>query len=215
MWATKFRSAATLRGYSMILVEKDLNIPKHNKVLKDTETDREKEKLLKANEKAYCKLILSCQGPIAFNIIQKFTTDDLPIGNAFLAWNKLKERFDPQTSNEKLQLKEKFTNSKLTDWKKSPDDWITELEIIVSQLDQMGHKITKEDFMMHVIGNLPEEYESKVETLEKDLDHQYDPLTVERITNKLNMKHKKICKKMTMTLTRMKKKQRNQTKVLH
>ena len=58
--------------------------------------------------------------------------DNLPTGNAYLAWNKLKERFDPRTSNEKLQLKEKFTNSKLKDWKKSPDDWITELEIIVS-----------------------------------------------------------------------------------
>ena len=119
--------------------------------------------------------------------------DDLPTGKAYLAWNKLKERFDPRTSNEKLQLKE--TNSKLTDWKKSPDDWITKLEIIVSQLDQMGYKITDEDFMTHVFGNLPEEYESKVETLEKDLDHSNDPFTIERMTNELNIKYKKICKK--------------------
>ena len=70
-----------------------------------------------------------------------------------------------------------------------------ELEIIVSQSDQMGHKITNKDFMMHVIGNLPEEYESKVETIERDLDHQYDPMAIERMTNKLNMKYKKICKK--------------------
>ena len=49
--------------------------------------------------------------------------------------------------------------------------------------------------MMHILGNLPEEYESKVETLEKDLDHQYDPLTIKRMTNKLNMKYKKRCKK--------------------
>ena len=48
-WATKFRSAATLRGYSMIPVEKDPKIPKHNKVLKDTEADTEKEKLRKGN----------------------------------------------------------------------------------------------------------------------------------------------------------------------
>ena len=82
--------------------------------------------------------------------MRKCTTDDLPTGNAFLAWNKLKERFDLQTSNEKLQLKKKFTNSKLIDWKKSPNDWITELEIIVSQLDQMGYKITDKDFMMYV-----------------------------------------------------------------
>ena len=59
----------------------------------------------------------------------------------------------------------------------------------------MGYKITDKDFMMHVLGNLPEEYESKVETLEKDLDHQHDPLTIERMTNELNIQYKKICKK--------------------
>ena len=42
----------------MILVEKDPKIPKHDKVLKDTEVDKEKEKLCKANKKAYCELIL-------------------------------------------------------------------------------------------------------------------------------------------------------------
>ena len=31
-WATKFNSAATLRGYSMMLVEKDPKIPKHDKI---------------------------------------------------------------------------------------------------------------------------------------------------------------------------------------
>ena len=41
-WATKFRSAATLRGYSKILLEKDPKIPKHDKVLRDTEADKEK-----------------------------------------------------------------------------------------------------------------------------------------------------------------------------
>ena len=144
------------------------------------------------NEKTYCKLILACQGLIVFNIVRKCTTDDLPTGNAYLAWNKLKERFDPRTSNKKRLLKEKFTNSKLTDWTKSPDDWITKLEIIASQLDQMGYKMTNKDFMILVLGNLPEEYKSKVETLEKDLDHTNDPITIERMTNKLNIKYKKI-----------------------
>ena len=51
------------------------------------------------------------------------------------------------------------------------------------------------DFMIHIFVNLPEEYKSKIETIEKDLDYQYDPLKVERMTNKLSMKYKKICKK--------------------
>ena len=86
----------------MILAEKDPKIPKHDKVLKDTEADKEKEKLHKANKKVYCELILACQGPKGFQNVRKYTTDDLPTGNVFLPWNKLKERFDLQTSNEKL-----------------------------------------------------------------------------------------------------------------
>ena len=35
----------------MILVEKDPKIPKHDKVLKDTEADKEKEKLRQPNKK--------------------------------------------------------------------------------------------------------------------------------------------------------------------
>ena len=89
-----------------------------------------------------------------------------------------------------------------------------ELEIIASQLDQMGHKTTNKDFIMHVLGNLPEEYESKVETLEKDLDYQYDPLTVERMTNKLNMKYKKICKKNDYDPNEDEKEKRKKIKVL-
>ena len=167
MWATKFRSAAILEGYSIVSTEKDPKIPKHDKVLKDTEADKEKEKPHKGNKKAYCELILACQGPIAFNIVRKCTTDYLPTGNAFLAWNKLKDKFDPQTSNEKLQLKEKFTNSKLTDWKKSPDDCITQLEIITYQLDQMGHKIMDEDFMIRILGKYQKSTKARQNHLKK------------------------------------------------
>ena len=102
--------------------------------MRDTEADKEKEKLCKMNKKIYCELILACQGPIAFNVVRKCIIDDLPTGYAFLTWNKLKDKFDPQTSNESLQFKKKFTNSKLTDWKNFPDDWITELEIITFNL---------------------------------------------------------------------------------
>ena len=90
-----------------------------------------------------------------------------------------------------------------------------EIEIIVSQLDQMGYKITDKDLMMHVVEKLPEEYESKVETLEKDLDHQHDPLTIERITTDLNMKYKKICKKNDYDPEEDKKERRKKTEVPH
>ena len=192
-WAKKFISAATLRGYNIVLTENDPKVPKHNKVLRDT--DKELLRLRKANQKAYCELILACNGDIAFGIVEKSVTKDLPDGDANLAWNSLRRRFDPQTSSNKLKLKKKFANSSLTDWKKDPADWITELERIRTQLDRMGHEISDEDFMIHVLGNLPDEYESKVETLEMDLDNEDNPLTLDRMCVELDSKYEKICKK--------------------
>ena len=50
-------------------------------------------------------------------------------GDANLAWNKLKERCDPQDAADKVRLKEEFTNSKLSNWKENPEDWIMQLEM--------------------------------------------------------------------------------------
>ena len=49
--------------------------------------------------------------------------------------------------------------------------------------------------MIHILNNLPTEYESKVESLEKDLDNEDYPLTLDQMIGELNFKYKKICKK--------------------
>ena len=59
----------------------------------------------------------------------------------------------------------------------------------------MGHVISDEDFMIHILANLPEEYKSKVESLENDLDNKDDPLTLDRMIIELDAKYEKICKK--------------------
>ena len=136
--------------------------------------------------------MLACQGTIIFAIVEKSITDDLPTN---LAWKKLKKIFNPQTSANKLKLKRQFTNSNLTDWKKDPDDWITELDILQTQLEEMGHTISDKDLMIHILNNFPTEYKSKVASLVKDLDNEDCPLTLAQMTNELNFKYKKICKK--------------------
>ena len=182
-WSKKFLAAAKLRGYGSLLTADDPKIPKQSKTLK--ETDKDLIKLRKANEKAYCKLILTCHGDIVFGIVEKSVTKALPNGDANLAWKLLKWRFDPKTSSNKLKLKKQFTNSNLADWKKDPADWIMELERIRTQLSGMGHEISDEDFMIHILANLPEEYKSKVESLENDLDED-DPLTLDCMTIELD-----------------------------
>ena len=94
-----------------------------------------------------------------------------------------------------LKLRKKFTNSSLTGWKKDPVDWIMVLEKIRTQLDGMGYVISDKDFMIHTLANLPEEYKSKVKSLESDLDNKDGPLTLDHMLVELDAKYKKICKK--------------------
>ena len=61
-------------------------------------------------------------------------------------------------------------NSRLTNWNKVPEDWVMELDIMRTQLDEMGHTISDKDFMIHILNNSPSKYKSKVESLTKDLD---------------------------------------------
>ena len=90
---------------------------------------------------------MACHRNIAFGIVEKSVTKDLSDGDAKLAWNSLKRRFDPQTSSNKLKLRKKFTNLSFTNWKKDPADWITELEKTRTQLDRMGHVISDKEFL--------------------------------------------------------------------
>ena len=59
----------------------------------------------------------------------------------------------------------------------------------------MGHVISDKDFMIHILANLPEVYESKVESLGNDLDNEDTPLTLDHMLVELDAKYKKICKK--------------------
>ena len=65
-WAKKFLSAAILRGCNIVLTKKGPKVPKHDLILKDTEVDKRKLKLRKADQRAYCELMLACQQTIRF-----------------------------------------------------------------------------------------------------------------------------------------------------
>ena len=56
-------------------------------------------------------------------------------------------------------------------------------------------KINDMDFMIHVLGNLPEEYEVAVESLEEKLEDTKNVLDIEDIRSKLNARFARLNKK--------------------
>ena len=53
---------------------------------------------------------------------------------------------------------------------------------------------TDKGFMIRILGNLSEKYESKVKLLEKNLNHEDNSLTLDFIMADLDTQYKKICK---------------------
>jgi gag-polypeptide of LTR copia-type len=119
-----------------------------------------------------------------FRIIYDSKTIELLSGSASLAWTRLKARFEPQTGATLTQLKQEFTSSKLQKGE-SPDEWIEKLESIRNTIEQILGKqhIDNTDMMLHILNNLPEEYETIADQVTKELSNK--TLTLESLQEDL------------------------------
>ena len=168
-----------------------VSVPRWNDSLDET-NPTEKVLLLarEANEIAYNDLILACNGDVAFGIIETSTTTKIPNGDAKLAWKNLNAKLMPQTNANKVQLMSKFANSSLKSWRKDPDSWINDLEILRNRIRDCGHNIDDHTLIIHILNNLPEKYDNLVENLERNIGAS-QPLTLEERRDALSLKFTK------------------------
>ena len=87
-----------------------------------------------------------------------------------------------------VSLSEQYNKSKLKNTVTDPEEWIVYLEILQTRLAGMSYDITDRHLMIHIMHNLPPEYDSVVEDLEKSLDHPSTPLTIETVRYRLHAK---------------------------
>ena len=62
----------------------------------------------------------------------------------------------------------------------------------------MENEISDEDMMIHIMNNLPQEYDTVVEAMERKLDNLVDPLTLRNLKNELLLKYNRIKKNKGM-----------------
>ena len=158
------------------------------KKISSTSTDDEKDN----NIAAYNDMLLAMSDDVSFGLVDESTTSVCPDGDAFLAWSKLQQKFESQTSASRVKLMNQFTNNRLKKLWKDPDEWIAELELTRSRLKKMGTEIDESYMMMHVLNNMPSAYDNLIDTLEDRLDSATDPLTIENLREKLSEKYEKI-----------------------
>ena len=164
MWSAKFLSKARKKKYqNLITANKPIEFDDP-----DNKTTEElaKEKL---NDEAYDDLITSMEDKIAFSKVSQAKTASLLNGCAHTAWKNLTNKYKPKTVQSKAEKKLEFAQSKLSDWTKDPDEWLDELERIRADLEMMRSGISDEDFKIHVLNNLPKEYESIIKKLIPDI----------------------------------------------
>ena len=195
-WSEKFKARAKCKGYKDMLLGK-VKIPTDSEYQAAT-SNADIKKLVELNEEAYEDIILSIshstkQGKIAFSLVKNCKTIEYPEGNCKLAWDRLIAKYAPKTAPSLLKLKKQFANSNLTK-EVHPDEWITELESLRNEMNgiSLSSKMTDQDFMIHILNNLPEVYDVVLDGMESRLmlkDDDANKLTIENIRDKLNNRY--------------------------
>ena len=183
MWVARLMAGAHVKKYQQCLVEdfskreivkrKMLAEPKlegeteveaKKRIQKDIEeglTEEEVEMVVRA----YADLMLACSEEISFGIVFNSKSTIFPEGDAYLAWQQLKRKYEPSTNAQKIMRRRELHQSRLTSTTKSPDDWIEELEIIRAWLEALGVIIEDNDLVLQVLEGLPKEYDMIVALL--------------------------------------------------
>ena len=100
------------------------------------------------NNDFYC-LNYAIECKVCFNIIDSCRLDNLPEGDCYKAWKMLRDKFEPSQAGTKQNLLVEFHQEKLTNLKKSPDEYIAELKYIRYRLHSMSKTINDSAMINH------------------------------------------------------------------
>jgi hypothetical protein len=191
IWSERFLAKAKRHGYKDVLLGKQ-EIPKSDETFDErTAEGRAKSKIVELNELAYSELVLSMDvkkatGKVAFQIIRGCKTKEYEDRNAAVAWERLKNKYQPTSAPSLVKLECAFRKSVLKD-NQDPGEWITHLEEMRMQLEEMGSVLSDDQFLVHVLNNLTEDYDLQVALLETRVGSTSQPLTIDEIREKLDL----------------------------
>ena len=195
VWSVKWLARANRRGYKK-LVNGPVPIPSESQyqsavlVSEPSTTEKKRVELYEASIEAFEDLILSINGStsagrVAFELVHGSRTQDNPDGDVKLAWKRLVSKFEPKTAQSYIKLNKEFVSSKLEDTVTDPEEWITKLEALRTQMNNVKirnkNDMTETELIIHILTSLPEEYEVAVSDLENKLMHPTEDLNIEEV----------------------------------
>jgi hypothetical protein len=136
------------------------------------------------NELAYTELILSLDDKtrsrkVAFNLVKGFKDKYHANGNASMVWERLRKKFEPSCAPSLVKLKKQFRQCSL---KKGQDlnIWNNDLEDYRMMLEEMGSIISDNQFILHILNNMTDDYDLQLAMIEKRVTEMSNPLTVDK-----------------------------------
>ena len=123
----------------------------------NSESKEEKEETKKSRA-AYSVLMMTLQDEQIQLII------DVPRGNAYQAWNILKNHFERTTQSNKISLRRQVQQCKLGE-KENVDTYISRIKQLVLLLDGMDERISNGEKLSVLLGGLTDDYSALVDSL--------------------------------------------------
>jgi hypothetical protein len=174
-----------------------VKVPKTNENY-DMKSEEEKKLTIAAdmNELAYTELILSIDdktksGKVAFNLVKGCKNKDYSDGNSCMAWERLKNNFEPSSAPSLVKLEKQFRQCSLKKGQ-DPDIWITELEDYRMRLEELGSNISDNQFILHILNNMTDDYDLHLVMMENRVTDKSNPLTINEIRDNLNLRFERL-----------------------
>ena len=204
VWSEKFLARARRKSYKGVLTGKD-QLPATvaddgYPVPISTEMTEKAKEVNEKNEEAYEDLILSISGEtemgrVVFQMVKGSKTKDFPDGDCCVAWKRLNEKFEPTTTQSRLDLKREF-QSLVLKGRNDPDIWLTKLEDTMMKINNAtsnpSQYMTEVDILEQALNNVPKEYDMVIETLQHRIDTTVDPLTISELRVRLRHRYTKL-----------------------
>jgi hypothetical protein len=119
---------------------------------------------------------------------------DYADGNESMAWKRLKKKFELSSAPSLVKLEKQFRQCSLKK-RQDPDIWITELEDYRMVLEELGSSISDNQFIIHILNNMTDDYDLQLAMMEKRVTDKSNPLTIDKIRDNLNLRFERLNEK--------------------
>jgi hypothetical protein len=201
-WSEKPSAKARSYGFKDVLLGK-VKVPRTDEDY-DMESEEGKKLAIAADmsEVVYTELILSIDdktgsGKVAFDLVKGCKNKDYADGNASMAWERLKNKFEPSSAPSLVKVEKQFRQSSLKTEQDS-DICITELEDYRVRLQELRSSISDNQFILHILNNMTEDYDLQLALMEKRVTDKSNPLTINEIQDDLNLRFNRLNEKQNV-----------------